>query len=158
MKKKLNAEMAVRVLLVLTIAAIWGQSMIHKEASQVESDALLTVLNPFDDVEIGNATSEAYWHLSDVFRKLAHLIEYGILGCELMVFQTIRKQKVAVKQAFINLLFAGMLIGLIDETIQVFSQRGSLVSDVWIDTLGLLLGLVFSRMILRKVQKSNKGR
>ncbi len=144
-KKKIDYEKVIKWIIILTIVAIWGQSMIPREASQVESDTILKVINPFSDVEIGDVTSSLYWLMSDLLRKLAHLIEYGVLGCEIMVYRIIKKCKPAVKQEFINLLVTGMIVGLIDETIQVFSHRGSTVTDVWIDTVGFFLGLLFVR-------------
>ena len=145
-------EKILKYLLIITIALIWGQSMIKREISQIESDSILRIVNPFSDVEIGDVTSDAYWHISDVFRKIAHLIEYGILGCELVAYKAIKTKNFINKKEFINLMFMGLSVGLIDETIQAFSKRGSLVTDVWIDTLGICIGLLLGRLVVRKVR------
>lgn len=124
--------------------------MIRREVSQVESDALLKIVNPFKNIEIGDASSATYWLLSDWFRKFAHIVEYSILGYEMMIYRTLKKENVANRDQFINLMFIGIFVGLVDETIQFFSSRGSLVTDVWIDTFGVFLGLAIGRFISKK--------
>ena len=49
----------------------------------------------------------------------------------------------------------GLLSGLMDETIQIFSDRGDQISDVWLDFAGALFGLVvFSlfRLLIRWIK------
>ena len=88
-------------------------------------------------------------------RKIAHFVEFatlGFLSSLYVVFLGIEKRKVAL-----SLLFSP-LIALLDETLQIFSGRGSSVKDVWIDTLGFFAAsLIFytvyalTKIIIKKV-------
>ena len=40
-----------------------------------------------------------------------------------------------------------MMISFVDETIQLFSNRGSLVSDIWIDIAGSVLGMIMAYVL-----------
>ena len=153
--KRTVRERFIKALLVVTIAMIWGQSMISREGSRRESDALLVFLKPFIDIRIGDLGSETYEMLSNIVRKLAHITEYTILGCEIMAYRIVKSGSEFKRGQMMQLLFWGMLVGLLDETIQVFSGRGPMVTDVWIDTFGVLLGLSISRFIF-KIIRSRK--
>ena len=45
-------------------------------------------------------------------------------------------------------MFLALTAALIDETIQIFSDRGSAVVDVWIDFSGAITGSAFGFLIL----------
>lgn len=51
----------------------------------------------------------------------------------------------------------GTLTGAIDETLQIFSHRGSQVRDVLIDTAGALLGLGVVMLILYLISRKEKS-
>ena len=51
----------------------------------------------------------------------------------------------------------GVAVALLDETIQIFNGRGPEIIDVWIDALGLAIGIVLAcvgQMIIRKAKRS----
>ena len=48
----------------------------------------------------------------------------------------------------------GMVTAVIDETIQYYVGRGSMVTDVWIDTAGCLLGCMIVMSILKFSSKN----
>jgi VanZ family protein len=77
--------------------------------------------------------------------QLAHFVEFGALGCELALLAVLRKR--VRLQSVVNCLFAGLAVAVIDETIQIFSDRGSQVSDVWLDFSGAVTGIVFVLLI-----------
>lgn len=52
----------------------------------------------------------------------------------------------------------GTLTGAIDETLQIFSHRGSQVRDVLIDTAGALLGLGVVMLILYLISRKEKSK
>lgn len=70
----------------------------------------------------------------EVVRKIAHFAEYSILGASLAVLTSIFKLKPVLS------LLIGALSAIADETIQIFSGRGSSVADVWLDIAGVLFG------------------
>ena len=51
----------------------------------------------------------------------------------------------------------GTLTGAIDETLQIFSHRGSQVRDVLIDTAGALLGLAIVSLIFYMKSRKEKS-
>jgi VanZ family protein len=66
-------------------------------------------------------------------RKIAHFVEFAALGAEVAVFVILFLKK----RNFVFLSFGfGILIALLDETIQVFSKRGPEITDVWLDFFG----------------------
>lgn len=79
-------------------------------------------------------------------RKLAHFAEFGLLGCELAALLVVRDR--VGSQDIANCLFAGLSAALIDETIQLFTNRGSQVQDVWLDFAGVCSGIGLALVIL----------
>lgn len=51
----------------------------------------------------------------------------------------------------------GMLCAVTDETIQIFSGRGSLVSDVWIDTAGFSTGFFLTVLLFLFINHCKKA-
>ncbi len=76
-------------------------------------------------------------------RKLAHVAEYTIQGILLCgVFSTF-KEKIKGNVSYI--MFLGLLTACVDEFLQLFSEgRAGLVTDIFIDFGGTLLGLLIS--------------
>ena len=77
-------------------------------------------------------------------RKLAHFAEYALLGAEvflLIYFELHREGKMRYappltpKPLAATLIFSA-LIAFADETIQLISDRGPAISDMWIDIFG----------------------
>ena len=72
------------------------------------------------------------WALNRIIRKLAHLTEFTILGGVLYV----------VLRRYIEYGTVGIVIASLDEFIQLFSLgRSSQLSDVLIDTVGIIIGI-----------------
>ena len=124
---KLNRSKVTTVILILlllaTLAFIWVNSMQPVLESQARSLAMLEKVKPILEpiVGVGNVTE----HL---VRKLAHLVEFGILGSELALL-LLSRWKIRLQLVLLG-LFGGMVVALTDETIQVFNKRGSQVQDV----------------------------
>ena len=77
-------------------------------------------------------------------RKLAHFTEFFVLGLELAVLFCSFSSK--------PILFS-LLVALTDETIQLFTGRGSQVKDVWLDFFGACTGYFMGMVALRLIQK-----
>lgn len=91
-------------------------------------------------------------------RKLAHLVEYGVLGCMLALMMVLRRQ--VRLQAVANCLFAGLSAAVTDEVIQLFSNRGAQVQDIALDFGAVAAGIVLVVLIdwlLRKVRPDRRG-
>ena len=125
------------VVIIVTLAVIWGHSLLGREASSEESSFVMALLTPFLEVFVGKGNVTEH-----LVRKLAHFCEFFILGIELQLFFSLLKSR---KSAFLLALSHGLFTALVDETIQIFSGRGPMIQDVWLDfsgvTVGSLVGL-----------------
>ena len=115
-----SISMAVLTILVITI--IFANSVLSMEQSGKISSMVTAWLTPF----FGIVLTEHF------VRKLAHIIEYFVLG----IFLTLFFRKVSVKP-----FFSALLIAVIDESLQIVSHRGSSLIDVWIDFISAAVGI-----------------
>ena len=78
------------------------------------------------------------WALNRVVRKLAHLTEFTILGGILYVIL----RRYIEYGTVVKTIGVGIVIASLDEFIQLFSLgRSSQLSDVLIDTVGIIIGI-----------------
>ena len=134
------------VLCILMLIFIFGNSILPPDLSGKISSAVGEILARF--LGTGNAT-QTIGGLS--VRKMGHFVEFATLGvlAVLFVFET-------VKGAYIRgsaVVFAGLLVPLADETIQLFSGRGSALTDVWIDVCGYMVGAALICIALFAIKK-----
>ena len=131
------------ILIVFTICFIWGHSMVSRPVSAGESGAFVEVLRPvFSSVGIDDSLAD------HIIRKCAHFIEYAGFGGEvgLLIFinHLLNTGKDKLRLNFYEHMRVVaekvVYVALIDETIQIFSLRGSMLSDVWLDICGGLFG------------------
>lgn len=83
----------------------------------------------------------------NLVRKLAHIFEFTVLSALL----TLICRGKAVKSFGFGFLFA-----FLDESVQLLSDRGALVSDIWIDLCGVALGTLLG-LLLWKVRIKYKS-
>lgn len=78
------------------------------------------------------------WALNRIIRKLAHLTEFTILGGVLYVVL----RRYIEYGTVVKTIVVGIVIASLDEFIQLFSLgRSSQLSDVLIDTIGIIIGI-----------------
>lgn len=78
------------------------------------------------------------WALNRIIRKLAHLTEFTILGGVLYVVL----RRYIEYGTVVKTIVVGIVIANLDEFIQLFSLgRSSQLSDVLIDTVGIIIGI-----------------
>lgn len=85
----------------------------------------------------------------DVVRKIAHVFEFFLLSILTSIFW---------KRKPIRNLYTGLIVALLDETIQVFTGQGALVTDIWIDMIGVGIGTVISCLVLSKEKRKDAHR
>ena len=87
-------------------------------------------------------------HLTDhIVRKLAHFCEYTLEGFLLMLCMRVYSRH-PLRHITVPML-GGVLTALTDETIQLFSEgRSSQVTDVWLDSAGVLAGILVAIVLL----------
>lgn len=118
----------------LTVLYIWSNSLPSIEQSNRQSGKVLKLIEtvfrtpPLD--------TEENQH---IIRKTAHMMEFSLLGLEmailLLITGAMRLRNIAI------ILIAGLAAAAMDETIQIFTHRGSQVSDVVLDFMGVLFGI-----------------
>ncbi len=147
MKKNTKLLKILYVTLTVSLVLVWGQSCISKTESRETSDIVVEWITPIDELDPGysSETGWTYVELSTLVRKLAHVAEYSVVGFQVMAILLLKKKKSIYM--FFNAFFLCMMIGFVDETIQLFSNRGSLVSDIWIDIAGSVLGMIMAYVL-----------
>ena len=127
------------------IAFIFSNSMAVAEVSSVSSGRVLQLLQAVLR-RLGHPAlaQRLTMHL---VRKLAHFCEYTLEGFLLMLCMRVYSRR-PLRHITVPML-AGVLTALTDETIQLFSQgRSSQVTDVWLDSAGVLAGILAALLLM----------
>ena len=138
--QKARLRLLLRLVLIATLCFIWSNSLVGKEGSASLSRTVTAWLNG-----IGIPVTEHF------VRKSAHFCEFGLLGCELMLLFWLRSG--VCFQNLCNAAFAALLSAVTDETIQIFSGRGSQVLDVVLDFSGALTGILLVSLLIQVMGK-----
>ncbi len=140
-------------LIVLQSIFIWGNSFVPPDDSGAFSGGIMqffkSFLDPSDRID-----PEFFHH---IVRKTAHFTEFFLLGA---LYTGLRaKMTEPFRKAFFLLPpFAGLLTAVLDEFIQAFTGRGSLVTDVVLDFCGVLTGVLLASLyVWRRKQKTIKN-
>ena len=131
---------ALLVALLAVLAFIWIHSLIPGNISSEESNWVTNALNPILEKILGITLSEGF------VRKLAHVFEYTVYAVLLTIFW---------RGQFKTVALCGFFTAFIDETLQIFSGRGPMILDVWIDCLGIGIGFGVTWFILRLYRNHN---
>ena len=134
------------VLIILTLAVIWIHSTMPPETSSLESNWVTKVITPLLEIFLGKGMVTEH-----LVRKLAHFCEFAILGIELVPFLS----HAAAGPILLSWNYS-ILAALIDESIQLFSGRGSAVLDIWLDFSGAFTGTIVA-VIFYKLKNSSKS-
>ena len=128
------------ILLGLTVFFIWDNSMQNGGSSDGFSLLFAEIFAPIVN-KLGFHGN--IWTLNRIVRKLAHLSEFTILGG---VLYTILRRYITYGTV-IKTIGLGMFIASLDEFIQLFSPgRSSQISDVLIDTAGVIIGILLVKL------------
>lgn len=94
--------------------------------------------------------------INHYLRKNAHFFVYMILG--LLLMNAIDAHRYLLKTSIIIVIFLGVLTASLDEFYQSFIPgRGPGVKDVFIDTSGLLLGIIMYISVIKSLKKSRRS-
>lgn len=145
------------VLIACTLLFTFYQSLLPEQKSIEVSNTVSEKLEPAvpKDTEIGKS-----FHAN--IRKIAHFVEFAALGLfvGLYVALFIGKDAPLLKRAIGMLLsyLAALGVALFDETLQIFSSRGSSVADVWLDLFGFAFSatIVYAVTIIVSLIRSHK--
>ena len=142
-----NIRRVLFVLIVGTLAFIWGHSLMPRTTSAAESGWFVKT---FSDLwKRFSLSADMADHL---VRKAAHLTEYFCLGFELFLYHSLKwmPREKRHRPPLTLAAVQGIFVALIDETLQIFSIRGSMVSDVWLDFVGICFGAAVAKLGLSR--------
>ena len=123
------------IVLCLIVFFIWDNSLQNGGTSDGFSLIFAEWLAPIAD-KLGFYGN--IWALNRIVRKLAHLTEFTILGGVLYVVL----RRYIEYGTVVKTIGVGIVIASLDEFIQLFSLgRSSQLSDVLIDTVGIIIGI-----------------
>lgn len=128
------------IALLLNLAFIWGNSLLPPEQSNALSDSVTEALG--GEVATDESTEPERWLTSGHVRKSAHALEFALLGVLATLLACPSQRDLRRMLPYIAL--PGVITALLDETIQLFSERTSSVKDVWLDCFGFALGMLLA--------------
>ena len=138
-----------RVVFTLALAGciwfIFSNSMAVAQVSSASSGRVLTLLQGALR-RLGHPALAQ--RLTDhIVRKLAHFCEYLLEGFLLMLCMRVYSRH-PLRHITVPML-GGVLTALTDETIQLYSPgRSSQVTDVWLDSVGVLAGILAALVLM----------
>ncbi len=141
--RKTQLQRFLRLVLVVTLCFIWGNSLLSRDESAAISLRFTLWLQ-----SIGLPVTDHF------VRKLAHFCEFGLLGCELTLLFWL-KYGLRLRELCLSAL-AAFLAAAIDETIQIFASRGAQIKDVLLDFTGALTGILFTALLIWTVFDKRK--
>ena len=144
------------LLIVATIINAFYQSSLPPEVSKETSDKVGEIIE-----EVIPPETDAGAFVQKNLRKLAHFTEFFFLGLWASLYTALflKKRKISY-----NLLPFGLIVAILDETVQIFSKRGPSVTDVWIDALGyavavaLVLLAALILLLIKHINRIREGR
>ena len=150
------------ILLFGTFYIIFGfSSQDGEESGGISSrvtEFILEKSNTYKNIE-ENRQDEIFERTEKIIRKIAHFSIYALVGFLLMGLVSTFKLK--EKNRILISLILGVLYATSDEIHQLFSPgRSAQITDVYIDTLGVLVGIfvillfikIFEKIKLQKVK------
>ncbi len=141
-----TAAIILSLLIVLTLAFIFGNSLEDRQESAEKSARFERIVEP-----VLRALPYAQLHtreaLATVTRKLAHYAEFFLLGAQMMALAILTRQVLPVRKRII--LLSCLVIACADELLQFISLRAPQVQDALLDTFGALCGILFVHGVYR---------
>lgn len=140
-RKRKIVAITISVFILATVAYIWGSSMRSKGQSSVQSEGAYSLIKPVLDFMFGK---DVVSH--GVFRKIAHGLEFLLLGAEINLLLVVVK-RYSLKRIYLPLA-SGLMVAVVDECIQIVSNRGPAVTDVLIDFGGVVVSTFLIALIV----------
>jgi len=154
-KKTLN------VLLVCALIFIWGNSLMPRDISGWISDTVMEYMNrgaaraglgedtfTYMYDQDGDGEKEPTSH---IVRKMAHVTEFAVFAALLWL----RLESHGRRRALTALIGAAA-VGGVDELLQLLVGRGSMLSDVLIDTAGAAGGIALTVLLTGIHRRQNR--
>ena len=135
-KKKRIAIVITSILIALNLIFIWGNSCLNTSTSLEGSNAVFDTVKPVFDATFGKDVITL-----NVFRKTAHFVEFCCFG---FLINLLYLLIYGVNKSKLSQIFSiGLFVAVIDESLQILSNRGASVQDVLLDYAGYAFGVAF---------------
>ena len=134
------------VLCILVLLFILGNSLLPPDVSVKISSAA----GEFLAILVGEGDANQTVGGVSV-RKIGHFVEFCVLGVLAVLLLRLSLKDIYFRCSIVA--FAGILIPVVDETVQIFSGRGSALTDVWIDVCGYAAGVAVTCAAVFLVKK-----
>lgn len=145
------------LLILATVVFIISNSAISSEKSNNTSegvtDKVVESVKPLKDAIEQEKVAKEDVH--EGVRKIAHVLEYALLGAELMALLLLIASAEPMRY-LIYVLFFGLALAVCDESVQKLTDRTSSTTDVMIDFGGLCIGIAlayFAFVVIRPIIK-----
>lgn len=156
-KKRKIFIIVISILLALTLAFVWGNSIKPRAQSSTQSSGLYITFQSMFESIFGARIAEKFFanFTEHAFRKTAHIVEYTLVGFEInLLFLAIFTLK-PLNGAYS--FGAGLFVAIVDETIQKIVGRNGTVDDVFLDLIPVaIITLVFLLAWVIKYKKNKK--
>ena len=147
-RKKHIWNLLLGLLLAATLCFIWGNSLLPRSTStQISSGLFKRLLTFFQALGLDMIDEH-------MLRKLAHFGEFAVLGCELAALFFLNRGR-RLRTAGLSALCA-LLTAAADETIQLFSGRAAMLTDVLLDFAGALSGIALLWLLTYRRRHAKK--
>lgn len=148
METKKRSQTVLFIAMLLILSFIWGQSCASTAASAGESRFVTdSIIRPIIRAVLGEKAAQKI--TENLIRKVAHVAEYTVLG---LVFGLLLRER---QPRFWPGLLLGLAAAFLDETLQIFTGRGSMITDIWIDLIGIAVGGLIA-LLFRKTRKNKE--
>lgn len=141
-KQKRVINFALCALLALTLAFIWGNSLLPRKESTALSGGLLAWLTPLLHA-LGLDQRDDH-----LLRKLAHFGEFTVLGMELAALFFLNRG--CSRRGAAASALCAFAVAAADESLQALSDRAPMLRDVLLDCAGALTGIALLWLIWRR--------
>ncbi len=136
------------LLILATVVFIISNSAAPSEksndTSQGVTDKVVDSVKPLKDAIEQDKVDKEDVHKG--VRKIAHFLEYALLGAEMMLLLILIFPSAPMKY-LIYILFFGLALGVCDESVQKLTDRTSSTTDVMIDFGGFCIGIAFAYLV-----------
>lgn len=145
----IKKKIAISFFVICILTILWN-TLDSPEVSTQKSMSVLSFLTSHT-----NGNNPFWYFVHYNVRRIAHFGEFFLIGVALVVCCISVKKR--IKANIGNMLFVGLFLAVVDEAVQLLNNRGARVSDVLIDFLGVVIGMITTYMlyIMRRHYRGN---
>jgi len=159
MKKKVIIRILLIILILGTLVTIFKFSSEDgkksKSTSRKVTEIIMNNIEKYKNLE-GKERQKEMQRIEKIVRKAAHFSIYTMVGFSVMAF--LSTFDIKKRNRVLGTILVGVIYAASDEIHQSFTPgRSPLVTDVGIDTMGVILGIVLVSLIIWILKKCMKN-